>query len=321
MLLKPESAWLPSKNYACFTEVQPALAALQGHRQQLFAFALAKKLRGETIADQDYPTEVITLNPQFTQASPLLLIGGMGPLTGLGAFELACQRFQNSREIILFQACFILDRTATIGQVRASLQDNCALQLLITQLVFAIISATQYVRSNHSFIQVLILCNTAHYFLTQIIEQFWQHYPDIALKLQWISLIEATVEYAKMKNFHRLLILSTDATRREHLYTRPLQAVGLNCVEPNDTLQAILMQSIYQGVKSFDCNLACQVGEYFFTDLLKVQMEVDCIIAGCSEIPYLIEWLKASGSKSVERFLQNVDLLDPIKIALETSVF
>ncbi|MBP5971509.1 aspartate/glutamate racemase family protein [Brasilonema sp. CT11] len=309
---------IQSINYACFTEVQPALAALQGHRQQLLAFALAKKLRGETIADQDYPTEVISLNPQSTQASPLLLIGGMGPLAGLGAFERACQRFQNSRQIILFQACFIPDRTSAIGQVRASYQENYTLQLLINKLVFAIRTATQYVRSNHSFIQVIILCNTAHHVLPQVIEQFRQHHPDIALK--WISLIEATVEYAKMRNFHRLLVLSTDATRIEHLYTRPLQAVGLNCVELNDTLQAILMQSIYQGVKSFDCNLACHMGEYFFTELLKVQPEVDCIIAGCSEIPYLMEWLKASGSMSLKRFLQNVDLLDPIKITLETSV-
>ncbi|MEH2276999.1 MAG: hypothetical protein V7K40_19980 [Nostoc sp.] len=58
----------------------------------------------------------------------------MGPLTGLGAFEVACQMFQNSKEIVLFQGCSLPNQTTAIQQkiqIGASREPDLAIMLAI----------------------------------------------------------------------------------------------------------------------------------------------------------------------------------------------
>ena len=151
-------------------------------------------------------------------------------------------------------------------------------------------------------------------------QQLLLDYSKIFFRLQWISLIDTTIQYLQQRNFCQPLILCTTATRLGCVYSRPLQEVGIVYLEPNDELQSILMQSIYQGVKTSDCDFACQVGEHFFVELLKLQPTVDCIIAGCSEIPYLLEWLKTSSSKQVKEFLSKLEIIDPVQLTLNSRL-
>ena len=99
-----------------------------------------------------------------------------------------------------------------------------------------------------------------------------------------------------------------------------LALAGIPYSEPNTDLQWILMQSIYQGVKTFESDFACKVGEIFFVELLKLQPSVDCIIAGCSEIPYLLQWLKTSSEKQVKDFLSKLEVIDPVRLALNSTL-
>ena len=150
-------------------------------------------------------------------------------------------------------------------------------------------------------------------------QQLRLNYPQIFSRLLLISLIDTTIEYLQQR-FNKPLILCTTATRLGRVYSQRLEEVGIAYSEPNTDLQWILMQSIYQGVKTFESDFACKLGEIFFDELLKLQPSVDCIIAGCSEIPLLLEWLKTSSEKQVKDFLSKLEVIDPVRLALNSTL-
>lgn len=310
--LKPEGEY-------SFATAQEAIAALGGFKQRLKTIAQRQKQQGGLVCDQIYPTDVMALRPPKTQAPPLILIGGMGPWAGLGGFEQACQRFQNTREIVLFQACSLHNRTSVIEH-NTDQRSHCPEQQFVTMLTAAVVTAMEYINSSDPTIHIIVLCNTAHYFLPKVIQQLQYHYPKVFIRLQWFSLIESVVEYLQSHNLKHPLILCTNGTRQGGVYSLPLQKSGIAYTELNNTLQSILMDGIYQGVKGFDRDFARQAGENLFQEFLKTESEIDCIIAGCTEIPYLLDWVKISASCSaVKQFLSAVKIIDPVEIALTNT--
>ncbi|NEQ12276.1 MAG: hypothetical protein F6K37_42525, partial [Moorea sp. SIO4E2] len=159
-------------------------------------------------------------------------------------------------------------------------------------------------------------CNAAHYFLPQAWQRLFQNHPQIAIKLQWISLIESVVEHLRDGDWRRPLLLCTSATRWGKVYAHPLQANGIDLIEPRDALHLTLMDCIYQGVKASNRDLTCLLGERFFVELLNTQPDPDCIIAGCSEIPCLLEWLQGKTTGAVGEFLSALDVINPVQLAL-----
>jgi aspartate racemase len=308
---------LKPKHHYCYENIAQAMIAMREYRSQHTLIAQAKRERGEVIADQNYPVEVIALRPKRIQASPLLLLGGMGPLAGVIAFEQACQIFKNSREIVLFQACSLPDRTAIIQQITQNIGEFSLGHQLVLMLEAAIREAFQYIHSNNKPTQVIVLCNTAHYFLPEVWHRLQVNSPKIVHKLQWVSLIESVMQHLQKSHLCQPLILGTSGTRLGRIYSQPLHSSGIVYLEPNESLQVTLMESIYQGVKAFDPDFACQVGEKFFVELLKTQPNIDSIIAGCSEIPCLLEWLKPTSIDTVKRFLSRIEIIDPVQIALQ----
>lgn len=308
---------LKPKHHYCYENVPQAITAIKEYCCRHSLIAQAKRKRGEVIADQNYPVEVIALRPKQIQASPLLLLGGMGPYAGVIAFEQACQIFKDSREIVLFQACSLPDRTAIIQQATQNVGKFSLEHQLVVMLEAAIREAFQYIHSNKKPAQVIVLCNTAHYFLPEVWRRLQVNSSKIAPKLQWVSLIESVMQHLQKSNLCQPLILGTSGTRLGRIYSQPLQSAGIAYLEPDESLQVTLMEGIYQGVKAFDPDFACQVGEKFFVELLKTQPNIDCIIAGCSEIPCLLEWLKATNIDTVKRFLSQIEIIDPIQIALQ----
>lgn len=309
--LKPEGEY-------SFATAQEAIAAIGSFQQRLKTIAQAQKQQGELVSDQIYPTEVIALRPAKTQAPPLILIGGMGPLAGLGGFEQACKRFQNTREIVLFQACSLHNRTSVIQHDTCG-SANCSEQQFVTLLAAAMVRAMEYVAKSEKTIHIIVLCNTAHYFLPKVMQRLQHHHPQVFIRLQWFSLVDSVVEYLQWQNRRKPLILCTNGTKQGRVYSHPLQKSGIAYTELNDTLQSILMDSIYQGVKAFNRDFACQAGEKLFRDFLKTESEINCIIAGCTEIPYLLDWVKRSASNVVQQFLSALEIIDPVQIALANT--
>jgi len=120
------------------------------------------------------------------------------------------------------------------------------------------------------------------------------------------------------------------------VYSAPLDKRGIKYQQLSEAAQEILMSIIYQGVKAFDQNYACLKGEELFhlllnSDLALVRNEdkshsnvprnnlnIDCVIAGCTEIPVLLDWLQAqSQSSSIQHFLTQVQVINPVLSAFQ----
>ncbi|NEQ07893.1 MAG: hypothetical protein F6K37_18660 [Moorea sp. SIO4E2] len=320
MQTNPSSARLNPQHQYYFETAQQAITALPAYRRRLADIAKTYNGLGEVIADQDYPTEVMVLRPQHTKAPPLLLIGGMGPIPGVAGFEQACEMFQNTREIVLLQACALPNRTAVMAEKRQAgsktLAKTLAEEELVEMLEMAIRVGVAQISTSDTPIQVIVLCNAAHYFLPQAWQRLLNNHPQMAIKLQWISLIESVVDYLKAQPWRRPLLLCTSATRWGQVYAHPLQANGIDLIEPRDALQLTLMDCIYQGVKASNRDLTCFLGERFFVELLNTQPDPDCIIAGCSEIPCLLECLQGTTTGAVGQFLSALDVINPVQLAL-----
>ncbi|NEQ85236.1 MAG: aspartate/glutamate racemase family protein [Moorea sp. SIO2I5] len=314
------SARLNPQHQYCFETAQQAITALPAYRRRLADIAKVHNSLGEVITDQDYPTEVMVLRPRHTKAPPLLLIGGMGPIPGVAGFEQACYMFQNTREIVLLQACAVPNRTTVMAEKRQAgsktSRKTLAEEELVAMLEMAIRVGVAQCYTRHTPYPVIVLCNAAHYFLPQAWQRLLLNHPQMAIKLQWISLIESVVKHLTNGHWRRPLLLCTSATRWGQVYAHPLQANGIDLIEPSDPLQSTLMDCIYQGVKASNRDLTCELGEHFFVELLKTQPDPDCIIAGCSEIPCLLEWLQGTSTGAVGQFLSALQVINPVQLAL-----
>ena len=266
MDLKPE-------NYYNFETVQQAFLGITAYQKRMTAIAQSYHNFGKVVSDQDYSIEIISLRPKETRISPLLLIGGMGPLAGIAGFEKACQLFQNSREIVLLQACKVPNRTTVIMERINSRKITNLEYQLVNMLEQSILVGVSQIESCKTPIQLIFLCNAAHYFLPQVWQRFLTNYPQIARKTKWISLIESLVQYLQEQHWRRPLLLCTTGTRKSRIYADCLNEKKIDWLEPHENLQSILMDCIYQdlaGMTSyFNGNLIMYLIRYMIRLLSK----------------------------------------------------
>ncbi len=303
-----------------FSDVGDALTAIRSYKERLHRFSLEQKWLGHEPCDQRYPTELFALRPAHRTLPPLALIGGMGPLAGASGFERACRRFLNTREIVLFQACSIPDRTlALIKIAEARVQPSPEYALMLDLLESAIREAVAHVESNVEPVHLVALCNTSHFFLSETLRRLRAHQPETAARLRFVSLIEATIETIRQRGYRMILALYTRGTRLGRIYSQRFIEEGISYVEPTGTLEQSLMHSIFSGVKAFDTEASLAGGASLFDEILAHGREFDCVVAGCTEIPFILEALNKSGSEQVKAFLRRVEIIDPVSAALEIA--
>lgn len=266
--------------------------------------------------DQDHPDEVFVLRPAGTTSPPLVLIGGMGPLAGAAGFEHACRLFLNTRELVLLQACSIPDRTTAIKEIvrdRAS-----ALYVAMTDsLTLAIAEGIRHVTSDDAHIDLIVLCNTSHFFLGDVLERLHND-PSIGSRLRFASLVDAAIEVMCKKRYRRIMALYTEGTRLSRVYSDRFTKESLRYIEPVGDLEYIerlLMTAIYS-VKAFEYETALRLGTRIFRELLALGNQFDCVLAGCTEIPLIIEAMKAKGCDEITDFISRFEIIDPVSEAL-----
>jgi aspartate/glutamate racemase len=81
-------------------------------------------------------------------------------------------------------------------------------------------------------------------------------------------------------------------------------------------LSRLLMRAIFEGVKALDDRRAVELGNEFFETILESRWDYDCVLAGCTELPLLIDLLRLHGSLAVAAFLSRVRIVDPMEEAL-----
>jgi aspartate racemase len=232
----------------------------------------------------------------------------MGPLAGVMAFRRACARFRNSRAVVLYQACSMPDRSAVIlggGGPNAPSCRGIALRLAdaVRQAVAIAGPASQPARC-------IIACNSAHYFWRLLEDELRE------CEVQMISLVDSTLQSLKLDSSRKTLVLAAEGASVGKVFSAPFHDAGIAFEEPSPTLSRVLMRAIFEGVKALDHRRAAELGNEFFETILATGPDFDCVLAGCTEIPVIIDLLRLHGSPTVADFLSRVRIVDPLEEAL-----
>lgn len=284
------------------------MQAMACYESALSENASWRRSNGLTITDQDQPDEVFCLFPEHPLQPPLAIIGGMGPLAGAIAFRRACARFRNSRAVVLYQACSLPDRSTVIEGEGGSATPVCREMAL--QLAGAVREAVNLAGAAGQPTRCLIACNSAHYFWRLLEDHLGQ------CELQMISLVESSLEALRLQACRKTLLLATEGARIGQVFSAPFRQAGIVFEEPPPALGRVLMRAIFEGVKALDDRRAVELGNQFFETILETGQDYDCVLAGCTELPLMFDFLRLRGSPAVATFLSRVRIVDPLEEAL-----
>ncbi len=292
-----------------FQHYEEAIQAMADYQAALCAEASLRRANSLRVTDQDQPDEVFCLFPAHPKHAPLAIIGGMGPLAGALAFRQACARFQDSRSIVLFQACSMPDRsTVILGEVRP---DTALCNEVAFKLASAVRLAVDLVAPTTQPARCILACNSAHYFW-RLMED---HLRRPAMQVQMISLVESSLEALQSYFCARALLLTTEGAQTGKVFSTPFRDAGIAFDEPSPALGSLLMSTIFEGMKSLDERRAVELGNQLFEAILRSAQDYDCVLAGCTELPLTIDLLKLRGSPAVAAFLSRVKIVDPVEEA------
>ncbi|HUI55484.1 MAG TPA: aspartate/glutamate racemase family protein [Bryobacteraceae bacterium] len=292
-----------------FEKYEAAVEAMAGYEAALRDSALVRRSNGLTVTDQDQPEEVFCLFPAHPLQPPLAIIGGLGPLAGAMAFRQACARFRNSRAVVLYQACSLPDRSAVILGPDSGLSRELA-----SRLAGAVRLAVDLAGPAGEPARCFIACNSAHYFWPLL--KYDLHQPERECQVQMISLVDSTLEALRFQPCRKALVLTAEGARLGQVFSAPFREAGVAFEEPPPNSCGLLMRAIVEGVKALDDRRAVDLGNEFFETIPRNGSDCDCVLAGCTELPLIIDLLRLRGSPRVAAFLSRVRIVDPLEEAL-----
>jgi aspartate/glutamate racemase len=280
----------------------------------LYRNASWKRANCIPVTDQDQPEEVFGLFPARPDLPPLAIVGGMGPLAGAQAFRKACGRFQDSRALVLYQACSLPDRSTVI--LGEDGPDTPLCYEIALRLADAVRLAVDHLGPPPSQpARCIIACNSAHYFWPLVARELRQTTAR-PREMQMISLVDSSLQALRSRSSRRTLLLATEGARAGKVFSAPCLDAGIVFDEPSPAQSRLLTGAIFEGVKSLDPRRAVQLGNEFFETILRSGRDYDCVLAGCTELAPLIDLLRRNGSPGVTAFLSRVTIVDPVEEAL-----
>jgi aspartate racemase len=131
---------------------------------------------------------------------------------------------------------------------------------------------------------IIIACNTAHYFLPEIL-------PQISIPV--LSIIDVTTNSALEKGFKSVGLLATTGTVSTGLYRKKLEASGIQCITPSADKQHLIDDMIYQGVKANNENYDTRAVKELLAEMQNAGAEA--FILGCTEVPVAVSMYKLQG--------------------------
>jgi aspartate racemase len=131
---------------------------------------------------------------------------------------------------------------------------------------------------------IIIACNTAHYFLPEIL-------PQISIPV--LSIIDVTTNSALEKGFKSVGLLATTGTVSTGLYQKKLEASGIQCITPPTDKQHLIDDMIYQGVKANNENYDTRAVKELLAEMQNAGAEA--FILGCTEVPVAVSMYKLQG--------------------------
>lgn len=294
-----------------FDSTDAAKIYVASAREAMNAQAKERIKLHEPTSDQEFPCNIMVYDPPVpAMLPPLLIVGGMGPLAGLEAFEEALNRGDGSRGIVLHQATNTPDRTQALVSSSRDPSHGRENRLPVTRCIAEAIKHGHRIASpNRGRVVMMVSCNTAHAFVPEALERIDSQ------NLHWISFVEAAAKAAQAQS-RPTLIAGTTGTQVAGLYTEAFTRNGVASLYPDAQGQEDLMKAIYEGIKGFDNEAALYFGERFVRAVMAVEPAVTQILAGCTEVPVLLELLKNQGPADVSAFLKGCIVLNPLHEAM-----
>ena len=160
------------------------------------------------------------------------IIGGMGPAATVDMMDKIVRHTDASADgehvrVLIDVNTTIPDRSASIKGTGA----NCIAAICD--------SAVRLAKAGADYL--MLACNTSHYYLPEI---------QKSVSVPFISMVDATVEYALAHRFGSVALLASDGTWLGAVYDRPLEQAGVTVVRPTPEEQQIVMKAIYD-VKAY----------------------------------------------------------------------
>lgn len=279
-------------------------------------------LQGRTARDQDFPVELLRCVPAGARRSPLLIVGGMGPLAGAQAMQTALERFGDEREIVLLQLCSVPDRTQALAEDDRLGRPSDLHHEVLRALHRGIAAAEAELETRHlGPAHVVVACNTAHNFVPEVIEQNQLREAPGWQVQSMVACVSRALADAAGPDGQPVLVLGTDGTLKTRLYLGPLQSGGVRCVVPDPVAQNRLMAAIYQGVKAFDPDAVLHHGQALFRQLIGTGSvrsgQPLVVLSACTEVPEILNTLRDRADADVRDLLVGATVADPLNITLD----
>lgn len=278
---------------------------------------------GRKPKDQDFPTETVRMVPANPKLPSMLITGGMGPLAGAQAMTAALRQFGDGREIVLLQLCRVPDRTTALNDDERQGGPSDTHAQVVAAMKDGFISGEAAIECAWmGTIHTVVACNTAHNFAPEAFNAYQQDRAQNAgLKMHsMVQCVVAELSHTQRGQDAPVVILGTDGTLKTRLYINPLEANGVGCAVPAPPAQQMLMDAIYKGVKAFNEEETVKNGNALFLEMKAkgqiVEGQPFVILAGCTEVPEIVNVLKEKGAPEVKALLANAQVADPMAITL-----
>ena len=203
------------------------------------------------------------------------IIGGMGPLATIDLYEkitinTRAEKDQDHIHIIIDSYPQIEDRTAYILHGGKNPKDK----LIESAKRLEIAGADA----------LIMPCNTAHFFAKDIEKE---------VNIPLIHIVKSTAEAIKNKypKANNIGLIATTGTLKSGVYADILKDYGYNIIELNEIIENNIMDCIYKGVKAGKTEEYVPLFQKCVDEI--TDMGADVLIAGCTEIPILVPYVKA----------------------------
>ena len=124
---------------------------------------------------------------------------------------------------------------------------------------------------------IVMPCNSLHVFIEEIRK---------AVSIPVLSIVEETVKFLKLKNMHKVGIVSTSATIKNKLYENAFAKNGIEYVAPNELEQAKMGKFILNLVTGQQKNRDREELISIINDFQ--DKKLDCVILACTDLQLLI---------------------------------
>ncbi len=194
------------------------------------------------------------------------VIGGMGPMATQLFYKYIIEMTdakcdQEHIDMIILSHASMPDRTASIKNNQ-------------TEAIFKELLEDAKMLERNGVCAIAIPCNTSHYFWEKLQKEI-----DTPI----INMVRETVLSIKEKNptIKKIGLLATDGTVFSRIYNKECERVGIECVTPDEEVQKVVMDIIYNQIKKGENG---NIEDFEKVDIFLKKSGCEAAILACTEL-------------------------------------